>query len=267
MTINTIASAVCRRLGLNFSAVYDEYKFDDDLARFVSGGDIDFLSYGNADYKYSAQLPPHLGAHIIRDPRDIVVSAYFSHLYSHSTSSWNELRAHREKLQDLSKEEGIHEEIEFRSRSLKHMASWNYQQEHVLEFRFEDFISNPYETLMKVFDFYGLLEDADYRFGYRVMGLYREICAALNARTSMQWPARIGPGKLPAAELLTISWRNRFQARTAGRQKGEENTRSHYRKGQSGDWRNHLTQDHKAHFKQLYPDLVPKLGYADNDDW
>jgi len=205
--------------------------------------------------------------HIVRDPRDLVVSAYFSHKYSHSTTVWKELRSHREKLQSLSKDEGIHEEIEFRSKSFRHISHWNYDQEHVLEIRFEDFASKPYDTLLSAYRFLGLLDEDDYKIGKRFMGLYRESCAALYARTAIAWPARVSPRQLPAAELLTIAWRNRFQARAGGRKKGDENARSHYRKGQPGDWVNHFTAQHKQHFREIYPNLVPNLGYSDNDNW
>ena len=267
MSLNTMASAVSRRLGLRFRAVFDEQQFNRDLADFSIRENIDFLSFGNADYQYSSKLPAHRGAHIIRDPRDIVVSAYFSHMYSHETAAWKELRAHREKLKALPKEDGLLAEIEFRAKSFGHMAGWNYDQAHILEFRFEDLVANPYDTLLSVYRHLGLLDEGDYRINKRVAGLYREICAALYAKASISWPARLGSRTIPAAEFLTIAWRNRFQARASGRKTGIENTRSHYRKGQAGDWQNHFTDTHKRSFKKLYPDLVPRLGYSDDDDW
>jgi len=267
MSLNAIASAVCRRLGLKFRAVFDDSQFQQNLPEFTAREGIDFLSFGNADYRFTRALPAHRGVHIIRDPRDIVVSAYFSHLYSHATTGWKDLQAHRDRLRNLSKEDGLLEEIRFRGKSFGHMTEWNYKQPHVLEFRFEDLVRNPYDTLLSVYRFLELLDEDDYKIGKRLTGVYREFCAALNAKTSLRWPARLAPRKIPAAEFLTIAWRNRFQARASGREAGDENARSHYRKGQAGDWRNHFRDDHKRCFKQLYPGLVPKLGYADDDNW
>ena len=52
-----------------------------------------------------------------------------------------------------------------------------------------------------------------------------------------------------------------------GRKEGDEDVKSHFRKGAPGDWINHFSADHKALFKSLYPDLVVKLGYEASDDW
>jgi hypothetical protein len=48
-----------------------------------------------------------------------------------------------------------------------------------------------------------------------------------------------------------------------GRKIGEEDEKSHYRKGIAGDWRNHLTDDHVKLFRKCHGDLVERLGY----DW
>lgn len=267
MSLNSIAQAVCRRLGLRYCAVYDEFMFDENLKQFISGKNIEFLLYGNADIKYVQNMHEHRAFHIIRDPRDIVVSAYFSHMNSHSTANWKELRPHRDKLCQLSKDEGIAEEIRFRARSFQHMHSWDYGQENVAEIRFENLASRNYETLLTVFDHLGLLDTSNYTLWKRQTGIYRDVAAFLYKSFKWPHPARIGPRRIPAAEFLTIAWRNRFEAQAQGRGQGDENIHNHYRKGSPGDWRNHFTDDHKGLFKQLYPGLVPSLGYADSDDW
>jgi hypothetical protein len=267
MTINTIVIAACRRLGLRFDAIFDEFEVEHDLRAFTTAQSTDFLSYGNADIELVRQLPRHRGFHIIRDPRDIVVSAYFSHLHSHSTEKWQELGPHREKLRGLSQDEGLSEEIRFRSRSFRHMLTWDYNQDHILEVRFEDFIRSSYETLISVFLFLGLLHVDSYGVTDRMTGIYRELAAHANKTFGWYWPGRIGGGKLNAPELLTIAWRNSFQKRSKGRKTGEENEKSHYRKGKAGDWSTYFTEKHKQEFKSLYPDLVPKLGYHPDDSW
>ena len=67
--------------------------------------------------------------------------------------------------------------------------------------------------------------------------------------------------------MLTITWRNSFQFRSKGRRAGEEDEKSHYRKGKSGDWTEHFEDRHRDLFKELYPGLVPQLRYHPDDNW
>ena len=267
MSLNTIAGAVCKRLGLHFEAVFDEYQFDKDLLAYSGKHQIDFLSYGNADAQFSQALPEHKGFHIIRDPRDIVISAYFSHRNSHSTAAWSELQSHRDILQKLDKNDGIIEEIRFRGRSFVQMQTWNYEQPAILEVRFEDLIDRHYETMLIMFDHLGLLSQSDYRFFNRPGGMYRELMAFSKSSFNITLPRLTKQPVLPAAEFLAIVWRNRFEAKTRGRNRGDEDVQNHYRKGKSGDWKTHFTNEHKTLFKELYPDLVPGLGYENSDNW
>ena len=267
MTLNALIGGICKRLGLRFEALFDETQFSRNLNHYVRDRQIEFLSYGNADIEFVRQLPSHKGFHIIRDPRDVVVSAYFSHLHSHSTSKWRELEDHRTKLKSLTLQEGLAAEIEFRKRSFDHMTRWDYDQPDILEIRFEDFIRSNYDSMIRVFSFLGLLDTEAHQFQYRFTGLYRDFAAFLGRRLDWRLPARLGPDKLYVPELLTITWRNSFQFRSKGRTAGEVDERSHYRKGKSGDWSEYFDDTHKELFKSLYPDLVPKLQYHPDDNW
>ena len=267
MTFNTIVGSVCRRLGLRNKAVYDEFQFDRDLEAFVNDNKVDFLCYGNADIEFVRQLPAHKAFHIVRDPRDIVISAYYSHRYSHATDGWPELIRHREQLKAMSDEEGLMEEIRFRARSFQHLATWDFDNPNVYEVRFEDFVKADARTLIEIFSFLGLLDDTDYSFGERLKGLYREVAAFLHARTPLVVPTALLGNQLPVPDFFAIAWRNRFAARSRGRKEGNENVRSHYRKGKSGEWPDVFTSEHKDLFKSLYPGLVPRLGYEDDDNW
>jgi hypothetical protein len=267
MTLNTIINGICRRLGVRFTAVFDEFAFEKDLPGYVQRHKVEFLCYGNADIDYVKPLSEHKAFHIIRDPRDIVVSAYFSHLHSHSMDEWEDLIPHREKLKSMTKDEGIAEEIRFRGRSFDQMSRWDYSQENVLEVRFEDLVSSNMNFLLQVFDHIGIIDNCNYRFPQKIGGLFRELSAFVEARTGLRAGRLLGSDKLPAPELLVLAWRNRFEAKSRGRQHGEEQVTNHYRKGQPGDWKNHFTEEHKALFKNLYPGFVPQLGYAEADNW
>jgi hypothetical protein len=267
MWINRILSSACARLGLTFRAVYDEDGFDRDLPSFIKANNIDFLSYGNADKAYLENLGEHRGLHIIRDPRDIVVSAYFSHLKSHVTEKWPSLIEYREKLKTASKDDGLAMEIENRATEFHHLLNWDYSQDHILEIRFEECVRHSYDQFLKVFDHLRLLDDSDYGWLARARTMGLDVFDYISRNPTSAVARRLKRGRLPGAELLAIVWRNRFQAQASGRRPGEEDTASHYRKGEPGDWVNHFTEEHKRLFKNLYPDLLLQLGYEASDDW
>ena len=73
--------------------------------------------------------------------------------------------------------------------------------------------------------------------------------------------------KIPAERLLGIVYENDFSKKAGGRKPGEEDVKSHYRKGIAGDWRNQFNEEHKEFFKDHFNKLVVKLGYETNDRW
>jgi hypothetical protein len=52
-----------------------------------------------------------------------------------------------------------------------------------------------------------------------------------------------------------------------GRQRGEEDPTSFYRKGVAGDWKHHFTEDDKKLFKEIAGDVLIKLGYEKDFNW
>jgi hypothetical protein len=57
-----------------------------------------------------------------------------------------------------------------------------------------------------------------------------------------------------------------FEAVT-GRSAGVEDPNSFYRKGVSGDWKNHFTDQDRQLFSQIAGDLLVQMGYAMTADW
>lgn len=192
--------------------------------------------------------------HVIRDPRDIIVSGYYSHLYTHSTEGWSTLEEHRKALQDLNKDEGLLKEIEFSSYFINFLKGWNFNDERILEIKFEQLTKQPEQYI-------------------------KEICRHLNIYTNKKIPLFISLliryinlvlrktklGKIPFHVsdnyINYICKKRSFKNMSKGRKKGDENTNSHYRKGESGDWKNHFKQEHIDKFKELYPNLIENLGY------
>jgi hypothetical protein len=59
----------------------------------------------------------------------------------------------------------------------------------------------------------------------------------------------------------------RFEKRSGGRERGEEDSGTFLRKGIAGDWKNVFTERDKAIFKEVAGDLLIELGYEENKAW
>jgi hypothetical protein len=171
---------------------------------------------------------PWRGFFVARDPRDIVVSWYFSSAKSHPTRSNPSLQRTRDHLATLSEEEGMI----FTIRRLADyglfdaLASWaKVDQEGLLLVRYEDLIGSDADRWWQ-----RLLEQCDVQ-------MEPEERRALLARYSFQ----------------TLS----------GREPGQEDPGSKMRKGVAGDWRNHFTPAVRDVFAEVTSDLTARIGYPD----
>jgi hypothetical protein len=265
---------VCFHLGLHIDIVHREVDFSkyDRLATRVRDNAVDLLAYTNAKVQHVQDLSLHKGFHVVRDPRDVLVSAYFSHLHSHPTDNWPELAAHRERLNNLSKEDGLFCEMDFSEEEFEDMYRWDYTREDVLELKMEDLTADPVNGFVEVFDFLDMLDRED------TQNLQRMVkSATLTANRLLYKGRRIFPTEqppkvqtqytIPEERLRTIIAKNSFDNLSGGRDKGEENVKSHYRKGVPGDWVNHFTPEHKHAFKERFNDVLIKTGYEDDDNW
>jgi len=168
------------------------------------------------------------GSHMIRDPRDVVISAYFYHLQT--SEAWA-LRAraeyagrsYQQHLQALDREAGITAEIE-RSAStvIRDMMEWDYSGNGFLEIRYEDLLSDEDAGFCRLFSHYG--------FAPRAV----ERCIGIARRHRL----------------------SRVKRRS-----------SHVRSGQPGEWRRHFSSEHKATFKRLTLDSAVRLGYETSSSW
>jgi hypothetical protein len=233
---------------------------------------LDIVSYISADPALLGPKDGLRGFHVIRDPRDIVVSSYFSHRYSHPTDGWPELVEFRKVLERLPKDEGLIENMKFTAKLpidgwttdlFRTLREWDYGSPNVLELRFEDLVANPYQGFLDVFDFLGLVDQSEVHSFSSLLDV-----ALYRARARYRRLPRIHqPSAIPGWVLLSFVYENRFSKLAAGRKSGQEDVTSHYRKGKSGDWKNHFNDAHKAFFKEHYNDLLVKLGYERDDRW
>jgi Sulfotransferase domain len=230
--IASIVEDVCDAAGLIAVRHDTSDRFQGDIISYRQDHPFDFWCYINADYRFVHGLDVR-GFHVVRDPRDVIVSGYFSHLMSHPVGDrWPQLQRYRSSLQSLSKDEGILREMEFSGSTLYAMLFWNPSTPGVREIHFED-----------------LIQDSEDRF-----------CEVLEE-------LRVLPNRVSETVVREIVGRHAFQVMSGGRQPGEENAAHHFRKGVPGDWRNHFKASHIDHFKKLFNPLLMKLGYETNESW
>jgi len=223
---------VSRDLGLQFGYVHNEESFGGDIGRHVQEKGIGLLVFANAQRSYLTTLPPYRGFHVIRDPRDQLVSAYFSHRDSHVLQPW--LEEQRAALRAVDHDAGLHLEMDFFIMEfiLGQLRDWDFNNPRILELRFEEVTLQPERALRGAFEFVGLFE----------RGLSTE-------------------------RFQSIVQQHAFEAKSGGRIRGQIDEKSHYRRGVAGDWRNHFTAEHVEHFKRKYNDLLLGLGYETKEDW
>lgn len=231
--IYQIIEAACRHGGRSMLHATGPHDFDGgDLAATWRRLGFDVLTLVNANYAYLADMPVR-GIHVVRDPRDVVVSGYFSHLHSHPAEHWPALQHYREALATVDQDAGLMMEMEFSAGVMADMRSWPADPPGILTLRFEDMIGDQAPVAFhRIFD----------RLGF--------------------WEAGFDE---PA--LLRILEQFSFRALSQGRDPGQVDVRHHYRKGVAGDWRNHFKPAHRWIFKRRYNDLLVRYGYESDAAW
>ncbi len=164
------------------------------------------------------------GTHMIRDPRDVVVSGYHYHLWTREawarepSDTWGG-RSYQEHLNMLPEDEGLAEEIRFASlSSLREMSEWDGLA-GFLELRYEDVLGNEREWFRRIFLHHGF--------------------KPRHAEMAAEW-----------CDLYSLSRRS------------DTGNELHIRSGRHEQWRDEFNESHIELFEALNPGLVERLGYT-----
>ena len=189
-----------------------------------------FLSY-DSQCSWTDAVRPWKGLHVIRDPRDLIVSAAFYHGTSKEPWLHEKVLAfggltYAEKINSYSSmDDRIAFEMEHDSRrTVADIAAWNYNDSRFYEARYES-----------------LLQDHDLHLFHKIF-------------TFLGFPGGSIPVCLRAAYENSL-----FSGRMA-------HTR-HVRSGRPEQWRQHLTPPLRKRFVALFGDVLIRLGYEHDDSW
>ncbi len=166
---------------------------------------------------------------ILRDPRDIIVSWYFSARFSHVPI--DPIPDLRKDLQKMNFHEGMKYMIDRLDEwgSFEAQRSWinaDKDTEKIRIFRYEDLSRDNLAFLKQLFDYLNIL--------------------------------------MPEDKLLSLYGRHRFEKHSGLRKQGVEDQHSHYRKGISGDWKNYFDSSIENYFRRKTGDLLEALGYGES---
>jgi hypothetical protein len=192
------------------------------LGRIITPLYINFESF--------ARLPKpdeHRAFFVVRDPRDLIVSHYFSSRYSHIDNPG--VLDDRARLADLPEKEGIIVCLRFMAErgifdALRSWAENSDADPRIKVFRFEDLVGAEQPRWMTQ-----LMEHCDIR--------------------------------IPQEKLTAILSRLSFEKLSGGRKRGEEDKFHKYRSGTHGSWKKYFDEDVTQAFEQATGDLTRLLGY------
>lgn len=165
---------------------------------------------------------------VIRDPREMVISWYFSTKNNHLIDRVSMMNVIRQKLRRKSKKAGLKYTIELFDWKGKFdvMRSWNDKGRlpNVKLVKFEQLTQKSLKTFRNLFEFLDI--------------------------------------NIPEDELRCLVSSYSFETLT-GRKKGAEDKYSHMRSGKSNSWRKHFDDDLRDLFDSKAGDLVDKYGYSE----
>jgi hypothetical protein len=180
---------------------------------------------------------------VVRDGRDVMVSAYFHFLFKNDRNKSFGVKYHRDKLQFDDYDNVKSNMPEFISYMFTNFAqknflhfSWSdfvqnvtYYSENICLIKYEDLLDTPVKSLEKALNYYDL-------------------------------------NKSTNEKLKNVVQKYSFENIT-NRNRGEEDKNSFVRKGISGDWKNYFTKEACQVFKKHAGEELIVLDYEKDHNW
>ena len=187
----------------------------------------DIFFYTDALYSFASKNGLK-GYHIIRNPFSIILSAYYSYLKTHSIYRWPALERQRSVLQHVDRETGLYLTTAFLERA--------------------DFYEGAVGPL----------------YGMRTWDYLDERFITIRMEDLVRTPALIFKEIVGQEKYLPDDNEFRFENFSGGRSVGQVSEDSHYRSGDSNEWKTALPKGIvryvREHFepmlKRYYPDLL-----------
>ncbi len=175
-------------------------------------------------------LDRYRGVHLMRDPRDVVISSY--HYHKWTQEPWAHLpdetgQSYQQRLNSMTMEEGIHMEIDhFTSSYGELLRNWDVDDPDILEIKFADLMGSERNEL------------------------YEQIFTHLGYTGREH---RLGCDLMRAFEA---------SARTGG-SLGKPRERNHVRSAGTGQWADVLSPSHIDHMEDQLGVVLDKFGFRD----
>ena len=187
---------------------------------------VSHLYFNYQDYLKVPKPDKYKTFFILRDPRDIIVSWYFSARYSHVLVP--PIHTIRYNLERLNFDDGLKYLIDTQEEFglFECQRSWveaKKSDNNIKIFRYEDLAFDELTFVRDLFAFLDL--------------------------------------KIPGKNLERLVAKNTIKKRSKDRNSVSGDEKNHYRKGVSGDWQNHFNPATEEYFYKVTGDLVEVLGY------
>ena len=228
--MSTVFKAIARRLGAHYIDFWSQYGRLDRVLKppFI------LLNHSSIFARHAAALRREdvRILHLIRDPRDVLISAMHYHKkadepWLHETIPGNNQASYQQRLNSLAT---VHEQYLFELESatgstIEAMLDWQYDRPNCWELRYEDLWSD------------------------RSLSVWRQAASFLG---------------FEGAEL-DVSEKCFWEHSLFGQ--ASRSSRRHARSGEAAQWKSEFTPELARAFQHRFPDALEMLGYEEDDGW